>query len=282
MPCAAAGAFVPSVFANQKSTPLIGACDWSIGQRQNIAAFNVAREIGLRGIQVSFSDPGPPFDLRERTVRESYYKRVEETGIQIASLGMGILNKRPLATDPEAIKWVDQAIDTMAAMKKEQPDKAPDICLLAFFGKGDINGKPELMDAVTSKLKTISNKAEDHGIIFGIESYLSADDHLKIIDGVGSPAIQVYYDSANSHRMGYNIYKEVVQIGGKRLCQIHCKERSTLLGNGEIDFARFKQALDTANYDGWLIIEGAIPQGTPVIAAYQHNLALLERVCGSP
>ena len=32
----------------------IGACDWSIGKRQQIDAFEVAKEIGLDGIEVSF------------------------------------------------------------------------------------------------------------------------------------------------------------------------------------------------------------------------------------
>jgi len=278
----AAGSALPSVFANTKPGFPIGACDWSIGKKQDIAAFDIAKQIGLEGLQVSFSTPGSAFDLRDQKVREHYYRRVEETGIKIASLGMGILNQMPLSTHPDAISWVDASIDVMAAMRKEQPDAtkgmAPDICLLAFFGEGDINGKTDLMDAVITKLKTVATKAEDNGVVFGIESLLSADDHLKIIDAVGSPAIQVYYDSANSNRMGYDIYREIEQIGGDRICQVHCKEDGALLGDGVIDFPRFQKSLARAGYRDWLIIEGAMPKKADVVVAYQKNFQTLDKI----
>lgn len=273
----AAAPFLPA-YGESKSNFPIGACDWSIGHKQHIDAFATAAEIGLEGVQVSFSTPGSEFDLRDKKVREDYYRRVDETGIRIASLGMGILNQEPLATNPDSLDWVSDAIDVMAAMEKEQPDKATNICLLAFFGKGDINGKPELMDAVTGKLKSLASKMEDHGVVLGIESLLSADDHLKMIDGVGSKNLQVYYDTANSNRMGYDIYEEVVQLGNDRICQIHCKEDGALLGEGVIEFPKFRHSLDQIGYKDWLIIEGAMPKGARVVESYQKNRALLDRV----
>ena len=255
----------------------IGACDWSLKKKQDIGAFEVAKEIGLEGLQVSFSQPGSDFDLRDKGVRERYFEQVEQTGIRLASLGMGVLNQMPLASHPESISWVGDAIDVMARMKEEAPEHATDICLLAFFGKGDINGKPELMEAVINKLKGVAPKAEEHGVILGIESYLSADDHLKIIEGVGSEAIQVYYDTANSNRMGYDIYREVVQLGGARICQIHCKENGALLGAGKIDFDKFKTRLDEIGYRDWLIIEGAMPKGADLVESYRKNFSVLDR-----
>ena len=274
----AATTAVPSFAAPSKRFP-IGACDWCLQKKQDIAAFEVAKKIGLEGIQVSFSTPGSDFDLRDKVVREKYYKRVDETGIRIASLGMGILNQEPLATNPESIDWVADAVETMVAMKEERSDLAPTICLLAFFGNGDINGKPDLMDAVIEKLKTVASKAEANGIELGLESLLSADDHLKIIEGVGSAAIQVYYDTANSNRMGYDIYEEVVQIGSERICQVHCKENGALIGEGVIDFERFRESLETAGYDDWLIIEGSMPdRKADVVEAYRKNHQALASV----
>ena len=273
-----AGLAAKPVFAGQKQDFPIGACDWSIKARHDLAAFDIGKKIGLEGLQVSFSDPGTQLDLRERKVRDQYYRRSDETGIRIASLGMGVLNRMPLSTNPDSIKWIDDAIDVMAKMHKERPGQSPNVCLLAFFGKGDINGKPDLMKAVIRKLKTVAKKAEDNNVVFGLESLLSADDHLKIIDGVGSKAIQVYYDSANSNRMGYNIYNEVVQIGGERICEVHCKENGALLGKGVIDFRRWKKQLNKAGFKGWLIIEGAIPKKADLVASYRENFELLNKV----
>jgi L-ribulose-5-phosphate 3-epimerase len=218
------------------------------------------------------------FDLRDKKVRKLYYQRSDETGVTIASLGMGVLNKFPLATYPEAIQWVADAIEVLAKMQKERPELAPRVCLLAFFGKGDINGEPDLMDAVAKKLKTIIRRAEDAGIVFGIESLMSANDHLKIIDAVGSTSLQVYYDTANSNRMGYDIYKEVVQLGSNRICEVHCKENGAHLGEGVIDFPRFKSCLDKIGYKDWLIIEGAMPKGAEVIPAYSKNFQYLKKL----
>ena len=47
----------------------IGACDWSIRQRQNPEAFAAAKEIGLDGIEASFSEPGKENDLRDEAAR---------------------------------------------------------------------------------------------------------------------------------------------------------------------------------------------------------------------
>ncbi|MGB0579499.1 MAG: sugar phosphate isomerase/epimerase family protein [Limisphaerales bacterium] len=273
-----AGLAARPAFAGPRQDLPIGACDWSIKAKHELAAFDIGKKIGLEGLQISFSDPGTQLDLRERKVRDQYYKRSDETGIRIASLGMGVLNKMPLSTNPDSIKWVDDAIEVMAKIHKERPGQSPNVCLLAFFGKGDINGKPDLMKAVIRKLKAVAKKAEDHNVIFGIESLLSADDHLKLIDGVGSKSIQVYYDSANSDRMGYNIYDEVVQIGGERICEVHCKENGALLGQGKIDFPRWKKQLKKAGFKGWLIIEGGMPRRADVVASYRENFKLLNQV----
>ena len=75
--CASSGAALFSGTSNaaaETGSFRIGACDWSIGQKQNTAAFDVAREIGLEGVQVSFSDPGADFDLRDAEVRRLYYR----------------------------------------------------------------------------------------------------------------------------------------------------------------------------------------------------------------
>ena len=41
-----------------------------------------------------------------------------------------------------------------------------------------------------------------------IESWLNADQHLRILKAVGSPAVQVYCGVANMELRGYDIYRE--------------------------------------------------------------------------
>lgn len=249
----------------------IGACDWSLGLRQKLQALSLAKSIGLQGVQVSF-DGGPENDLRQRKARDDYAAESGKTGVAICSLAMGVLNKIPYATDPDAERWVAECIEVMAKMGQK-------VVLLAFFGNGDIKGKPELQKAVAQRLRKVAPAAEKAGVILGIESWLSADEHLRILDEAGSPNVQVWYDVANSHKMGYDIYAEIKQLKG-RICQMHMKENSCLLGKGEIDFRKVRQSIEAIDYRSWLIIEAATDKKLGIGESYRQNGLFLRETFG--
>ena len=249
----------------------IGACDWSLGRRQEFEALDLAKKIGLDGVQVSFDDIGTKTDLRSADARREYQEKAKKLGIEIASLAMGTLNNNPYAIDERTEQWVLDCIDVMEKMGQK-------IVLLAFFGRGDINQKPHLQAKVIEKLKRAAPRAQKAGVILGIESWMSAADHLRIIDAVGSKAVQVWYDVANSEKMGYDIYKEIRQIGRERICQFHCKENGSLLGQGRIDFRKVKEAVDDIGWGGWLIIEGATVKEKSLEECYGHNQRYLRSI----
>ena len=287
----AAGALVPftqiGLAAEAPRKYGISACDWSIGMKQTPEALILGKEIGLDGIEVSFSDGGE-FDLRKKEVRKTYYETSRTTGVAIATLAMGILNGRPFSSDPDAPRWVEDCIETMAMMKAEASEMsdeklasrvAPSVVLLAFFGKGDINGEPELMDATIKRLQALAPKAEKAGVVLGIESRLNADDHLKIVNAVDSPSVKVYYDTRNMVAMGYPLLEDVRKIGGENLCKsLHFKEKGATLGKGTIDFAAFKKVLDELGYEGWLTIESSLPKGVKILDAYRENAGVLRKL----
>ncbi|HUT12933.1 MAG TPA: sugar phosphate isomerase/epimerase family protein, partial [Thermoguttaceae bacterium] len=235
--------------AEEKHVFKIGACDWSLGRHQNPEALDVAKEIGLDGVEVSF-DGGDQFDLRDQQVRSLYRKKAEQSGLEIPSLAMGVLNRVPYATEPQTEQWVEDCVEVMAAMGVKA-------VLLAFFGKGNLKGRQDLQDEVIRRLKKVAPKAEKAGVILGVESTLDVDEHLRILDGVGSPAVQVYYDVANMTNGGYDVPAEIRRLGAQRICQIHMKENGCLLGKGKVDFPKIKEAVDEIGYRGWFILEGA-------------------------
>lgn len=258
----------------------IGTCDWSIKMPCSAESFRFAKQNGLDGIQYSFDAKGIGLDLRTRENRDRLREVVKETGVAISSLGIALLNKVPLATTTEAEQLVAECLETMVKLKEEAAaldDRAlaakvaPNIVLLAFFGKADLNGNAQRIDTVIEKLRRFAPIAQQHGFVLGLETLLSENDHRHIIDSVGSPAVKVYYDTANSARMGYDIYQEIQSLGTKQICEIHLKQDHALLGDGNIDFARVKSLLDEMNYQGWLIIEGSFPKKSSRAEATQKN-----------
>jgi sugar phosphate isomerase/epimerase len=246
-----------------------GACDWSLGRARTPLAFDVARQIGLDGVEVSFGEPEKPFDLREAAVREQYQAAARSHGLEIASLAMGVLNQIPYAADPRTEQWVADVVQVM-------PKLGVQCCLLAFFGNGDIRGDRARQDEVIRRLKKVAPAAESAGVVLGIESWMNADEHLRMLEAVDSPAVQVYYDVANMTTRGYDVGREIRQLGKQRICQMHMKENGQLLGKGQVDFARVKDAIDAIDYRGWLIIEGATVAGTSLTDCYRQNLEFLK------
>lgn len=257
--------------AENKRRFRIGACDWSIGQHQQLKALEVAKDLGIDGVQVSFDDAGARYDLRKDEVRKEYAEASQKLGVEICALAMGVMNNVPFATDDRAEKWLTECVRVMEAMGQK-------IVLLAFFSKGDVRGKPDLQARVIERLKRVAPVAEKAGVVLGFESWLSADDHIRILDAVGSPALKVYYDVANSEGSGYDIYREIRQLGKDRICRIHAKENGFLLGQGKVNFPKVREALDDIGWSGWLVIEGATVSGKTLAECYIANQKYLRKV----
>ena len=258
-----------NIFSDGTHTYRVGACDWSIGMHSDVEAMVLAREIGLDGVQISLGKVENNMHLRELVVQKAYKKAARLHLVQIASIAIGELNQVPYKSAPETEDWVSDSIDVAQAL-------GVPVVLLAFFGEGDIKNDKEGTREVIRRLKKVAPKAESKNVILGIESWLSADEHLEIIHAVGSPNVRVYYDVANSHKMGYDIYEEMERLGSEYICEVHAKENGYLLGQGKVDFPRVRDILQDVGYTGWIIIEGATPGGMDILPAYRHNRAFVQ------
>ena len=249
----------------------IGVCDWSIGQLGEVEALAFAEKIGLDGVQVSLGTSANNMHLRQPEVQQAYREAAKKHNVRIASLAIGELNEVPYKSEPQTETWVRDSIDVAQAM-------GCSVVLLAFFSRGDLKGDEAGQQEVIRRLRKVAPRAEEAGVTLGIESWLSADEHLAIIEAVGSPNVRVYYDVANSHKMGYDIYEEMAHLGTEYICEVHMKENGHLLGKGEIDFMRVGQILNDMNYSGWVIIEGARPRSMNLLDTYIVNNRYLRNV----
>lgn len=249
----------------------IGACDWSIGKMADPAAFEVAKQIGLDGLQVSLGTVANDMQLRQPDVQARYRDAAKRAGLEVASLAIGEMNNVPYKSDARTIAWVDDCIDVCRALGVR-------VVLLAFFGNGDLRDDSAGVNEVVKRLKAVAPKAEKAGVVLGVESWLNAEQHLDILNRVGSKAVQVYYDVCNSNDRGYDIYREIRQLGRERICEFHFKENGALLGQGKVDFKKVRAALDDIGYRGWIQIEGAVPVGKPMLESYQANCQFVRGV----
>jgi sugar phosphate isomerase/epimerase len=239
----------------------LGVCDWTIGKAGDPAAFELAARLGLDGVQVSLVPKGDSLALADPALRSAFLKAARKARIPIASFAIGDLNDVPLKSDPRAEMWLAKGIDVAAAMRVK-------IILVPFFGKGELRNDPAGVDAAVAALKRLAPAAEAKGVVLALESYLSAGDILKILERVGSPAVQVYYDVGNSQDMGYPILDEIRELRA-HIVEVHAKDTKDLYGKGSMDFPAVRAALEDIGYKGWFVLEGTkMPLGVEESVRY--------------
>lgn len=235
-----------------------GACDWTLRLATNPDSLDLAKRIGLDGVQVDYgAEPGKGglLPLFDEALQDRLLQRAEDTGVAIPSLAMGVLNKHGLRNSPDALRW------TLEGVKVARRMRTP-VVLLAFFGNGDLRHDDAGTQAVITALKKLAPIALEAGITYGIESWLKVDALERILDAVNSPAIQVYYDVGNMQKEGEDYAAAIRRLGRERICETHAKDYGDLYGKGSTDFVQVRDALRDIGYSGWMHIEGVkVPNG---------------------
>jgi L-ribulose-5-phosphate 3-epimerase len=246
----------------------IGTCDWAIGKISDPGSFAVAKQLGLDGVQVTNGTVANGMHLIRPEVQKVFQQAAKASEVEIASLALD-LNFIPYKSDLRAEKWVADSIDVCKALDVS-------VVLLPFFAKAELRGDHKGTDEVVRRLKKVTPRAEDAGVIIGIESYLSAWETKDIIDRVGSPSVQMYYDVGNSHTQGYDIYEEIRWLGHKHICEFHAKDYDFIFGQGKVNFPAVRLAMDDIGYRGWIQVEGAKPLG--LMESYKQNAKYLRSI----
>jgi L-ribulose-5-phosphate 3-epimerase len=245
----------------------IGAPEWSL-RKTDPGCFEVAREIGLDGVQVNLGSLKDHMHLRRAEVQEAYLAAARQNQVAISSLALAEFNNIPLKSDPRAAIWLLDSLAVARALGVR-------VILVAEFSRGELKGDKEGIDRTVDLLKEIAPRAEAAGVILGLENYLSAAENLDILQRVDSPAVQVYYDVGNSTDQGYDIYTEIRMLKD-RVCEFHAKDGEYMLGQGRIDFHKVRQAMDDIDYRGWIQIEAASPHS--LVEDYRADLKFLKGI----
>jgi L-ribulose-5-phosphate 3-epimerase len=248
----------------------IGACDWSLGKSADPDSLRIAKLIGLSGVMVNMGSVQDDLHLRKKEVQDEFLKVSKETGVAISSLAIGQLNDVPYKSDPRTEQWVWDSIDV--AKRFQVP-----VILLAFFVKNDLRNDEAGIKETISRLKKVAPKAEKEGVILGLETYLDAAGHQRIIDAVGSPNIKVYYDFRNTADAGHDPIAEFRKLGKDMICELHMKENQFLLSKGDLDWKGISNMIEETGYRGdhWMQIEWSLPDKADLVSSYIDNKEFL-------
>jgi sugar phosphate isomerase/epimerase len=250
----------------------IGGVDWELKGANDPEAFAVAERLGLDGLQV---DLGNVQAMRDPERQKQFLALAKKHKVEIASLALGILGGVSYGEDKRAPGLVDAAIDIAAAMKQK-------LILLACFGKSDLNKPIDKMDAFVGRLKENAATAEKAGVILGLEGECSVEHYKKILERIGSPAVQVYFDMVHAHGPGRDISQEITFLKGQ-ICEFHAKDYGNILfGQGKVDFPQARRGMDTIGYRGWILLEqwAEVPGNKPLgfDETHRRNLQYLRQV----
>src|SRR5688572_11337758 len=85
-----AAQIAPLLAAPEKRRFKIGACEWSL-RKSDPSCFEVAKQIGLDGVQVDMGRAANGLHMRKPEAQRSYVEAAKRTGLEIASLAMAEL-----------------------------------------------------------------------------------------------------------------------------------------------------------------------------------------------
>jgi L-ribulose-5-phosphate 3-epimerase len=232
----------------------IAVVDLMILKRQKLSAFQLTKDIGADGVEVDMGGLGQreTFDnqLANDSIRQVFLNKAKELNLEIPSLAMTGFYAQSFPERPTAIKAVQDCINTMKQMNVK-------VAFLPLGIKGDLVKYPELRPAVVERLKTVGKMAEEAGVVIGIETALTATEEVKLLNDIGSPAIQIYFNFSNPIQGGRDLYKEMAILGKDRIVQIHCTNKDSvwLQHDPQINMNRVKLTLQKMGWKGWLVIE---------------------------
>jgi sugar phosphate isomerase/epimerase len=251
----------------------LGVTDWTLKLAGQPEAVLMAGKLGFDCLQVSVGRI--PRDgklvLSDKSLQQTYLAESRRHKCPIGSLYLDILHVNGLKwrEDPLGPRWVAEAIPIARALKAK-------VLLLPFFGKQRLEDQGEI-EYVGDALKEIAPAASRAGVILAVETTLSSQDNLTLIERSKSRAVQVYFDVGNASKAGLDVVAELKLLGRDRLAELHFKDNPHYLGEGQVDFAAIIDALADLGYDRRVLLETDSPSGD-VEVDLTRNQAYIRRL----
>ena len=233
----------------------VAACDWMMLKRQKLGEFQLAKDIGADGIEMDMGPLGqrPMFDnkLREPQFQQQFRRTADSLGIAVPSLAMsGFFAQNFLKRDnyQELIADCLQSMDVMGAT----------VAFLPLGGSGhDWKQAGEARQELVHRLHVVGEMAQAKGKTIAVRTALPARENLLLLKEIDSPGIKIYYNLQDAVDQGWDVCKDMKELGGENIAQIHASltDSVTLDKDPRIDLLKVKKVLDKMRWSGWLVVE---------------------------
>jgi hexulose-6-phosphate isomerase len=229
-----------------------------------------AGELGYDGYEIDvgdFGDTGLGLHWPEQYTPEEVARAgdaARRARIEISSLCLGVLWRfYPTSPDAQVRRQAAEIIHQSAQLAASVGAKA----ILLPVGQPKSLTPEQARDTLVEVLRDCAPAAEQAGVVYGVENVGQAlaatvDDLLEIVDRVGSPACQVYYDVGNATARGADPAADMRALG-ERLAMLHVKDirrgeqrrEVVTVGDGAVDWPAIRTAAEEIGYDGFLTLE---------------------------
>lgn len=278
--------FCGAVFAAAPTAPpvstakyKVSVCDWMILKRQKLGAFQLAKDLGADGVEVDMGGLGdrPTFDskLGDASTQKQFLEKSHELGLIISSIAMSGFYAQSFAERDGIDRVVQDTIDTAKALGVR-------VVFLPLGVKGDLVQRPELRSAIISRLRAAGTRAQEAGVVIGIETALDAKGEAALVDEIASPAVKSYFNFENAWQNHRDVNAELRILGKERIVQIHATNTDGvwLQNDPQVDLAKVKATLDEMGWTGWLVVERSrdASRARDVKYNFGANVAYLKKV----
>lgn len=254
----------------------IGMTDWNLGERGVVEKLALARQIGLDGVQVSILYPEDGLHLRDPKLQAAYRRAALDNGVQICSLAIGNLGPgSPIKSEPVGAIRIAEAVEVAANIGTNN-------ILLPFF-RDRAPQNDQDFDRMIAMFKEIARECERYEVHLTLETSMSAEEHLRIIDGVGSEYIGVYMDPWNCAYYGHDPVRDVPMLKG-HIHQVHVKNRDRFMDQPvehSFTWPQMAELLYEAGYKGWYVLETSLPN-EDMIGDTRRNIEYVKKTFKIP
>lgn len=249
--------------------------DPSKGMVGNIDTFKVVRDIpDITGVELQVTAGKP--NLWDLSVACQYKAQAHRWGLMITSTA-GVWGGG--AWGPDSRQDLLRSLRTTEILGAR-------IMLVAFFGKNAPNmADKQSYEPIVSILKEIAPRAEEAGVILGLENSLSPKDNKDLVDRVDHPAVKVYYDPENMYQFGHpdQAVPGIALLGPERITAVHVKNKGRVLTDAwRVDWTAAFRSLTEMRYDGWLIFESEHKNHQECKETTRQNIAFIKEHFSPP